>query len=167
MCKAGRHGVTAKQLSYLSMGMDVVLQCFTSATHVHAADEAFMTNFPWVLDTMLFFMAWRTGWGHAITHLAVFVFACSVLVPNVFSHLSFVSLDVFATDPDSAFVNVLSLSVLFVFLCLLFFIPFLCLCFCPRSILEACAWAAGVVLRRACAGAGHTMQRVALVIIVI
>ena len=112
MCKAGRHGVTAKQLSYLSMGMDVVLQCFTSATHVHAADEAFMTNFPWVLDTMLFFMAWRTGWGHAITHLAVFVFACFVLVPNVFSHLNFVSLDVFATDPDSAFVNVLSLSCL-------------------------------------------------------
>ena len=92
------------------MGMGIVLQCFTSATHVHAADEAFMTNFPWVLDTLLFFMAWRTGWGHAITHLAVFVFACFVLIPNVFSYLSFVSLDVFATDPDSAFVNVLSLS---------------------------------------------------------
>ena len=66
------------------MGMDVVLQCFTSATHVHAADEAFMTNFPWVLDMVLFFMAWRAGWRHAATHLAVFVSAALVSFPILF-----------------------------------------------------------------------------------
>ena len=116
---AGNTKPIAGQLSCLSMGMCIVLQCFTSAAHMHVAYEAFMTILPFKFPTTLFFMAWRSGCGECSNtscclRVCLFCFSCS------FQYLCSISVCVLLSTSRSVFEFAVCLSYLYPFFCFLF-----------------------------------------------
>jgi hypothetical protein len=132
---AGNTKPIAGQLSSLSMSMCIVLQCCTSAAHMHVAHEAFMTIFPFKFPTTLFFMAWRSGCGECSNtscclRVCLFCFSCS------FSYLCSISVCVFLSASRSVFEFAFCLSYLFSSFFFCFTVPplsFLFLLFVPLA----------------------------------